>query len=961
MVKIQTLLLTDVVDSTRLSERLGDSRMSALWQEHDHVARSLLRRWRGREIDKSDGFLFLFDDASDAIGYAVAYHAAIAALSVPLRARAGLHTGPVLQRANPDEDVARGAKPVEIDGLTKAIAARVMAISQGGQTLLTAEARDVLRHADIQVGRMGMWRMKGIDAPIEVFEVVRNDARTAEPVDSDKGYRVVIREGVWVPIREIAHSLPAGRDKFVGRESALRALDDQLETGARLISVLGPGGVGKTRLVQHFGWSRLGEFTGGVWFCDLTNARSVDGILQGVASGLGVSLGQADPTDQLGSAIAGRGRCLVVLDNFEQVASFAEDTLGRWLNRAIEARFIVTSRAVLGIPGENTFSLDVLTEREGLELFSSRARSVLPQFHVTEQDQLLVRRLVRMLEGLPLAIELAAARVAVLPVSALLERMNNRFAVLTSRIGRRTRQATLQATFDWSWDLLNEVEKSALAQLSVFDGGCSLFAAETILDLGDPENDHAAIDVLQSLAQKSLVQIGRSNRSSLLATVREYASGRLETPGAGGSASSACSSDLRLRHCRYFASLGETGAVADGCADGDNVTAACKHAVEHGYIDMAIGALEGAWATLRLRGPFKAGVELATLVRTLPLQTPSEVARVDRILGLSLRAAGRLAEASVSLEAALASAVDAGRSDLECRLLSQLGELNRMCGRLSQAEAQLSKALEMAKQFGERGVECEALNAMGDLLENSGQLSRALTYYEEAVAMARLAQDRRREGGSLGNLGLLCANLGRMEEARTHYEASLRIAREVGDRQWEGNTLCNLGLLHQIQGRLTDSRENLEAASVVAMEMGYVRLTAVVMCNLGLVHEAMLDPARALSCYEEALTVAREIGDPRSEGQFLTYLGLLHARQGRHVVATECLDNSEVLLTEVADRLSFGLLQCARAEAEQLAGRLLEASTRFEDAAGSPKRSARRPNRNWAWRSPVLASASPNR
>ncbi|UCG96965.1 MAG: hypothetical protein JSW31_15455, partial [Burkholderiales bacterium] len=348
MSETRALLVTDVVDSTQLLERLGDEAAAALWTAHDRAARDLLHEWRGLEIDRTDGFLLLFDQAADALGYALAYHRALAGLDVPLRARAGLHVGPVILRRNSADDVALGAKPLEVEGLAKPIAARVMAIALGGQTLLTASARQALGETDLRLQSHGFWRLKGMAEPVELFEAGDDEAPFTPPPDGAKAYRVVQQRDLWLPVREVRHNLPAERDAFVGRHEPLLELARRFEEGARLVTVLGMGGSGKTRLATRFGWTWLGDFPGGVWFCDLSQARSLDGITSAVAHGLDVPLEKGDAIARLGAAIAGRGECLVILDNFEQVVRHAEETLGRWLDAASQSCFLVTTREVLG-------------------------------------------------------------------------------------------------------------------------------------------------------------------------------------------------------------------------------------------------------------------------------------------------------------------------------------------------------------------------------------------------------------------------------------------------------------------------------------------------------------------------------------------------------------------------------------------------------------------------------------
>jgi class 3 adenylate cyclase len=255
----RTILLTDVVDSTLITERVGDARMAQVWVAHDRLARDLLAAHGGVEADRTDGFLMLFEEVSDAVGFAVAFHAGLRRLSgetgVPLRARVGIHVGEVIVIETPASDRARGAKPIEVEGLAKPAAARVMSVALGGQTLLSAAARQALGETGLRVCSHGFWRMKGVSEPMELFEAGDTEAPFTPPPDGAKVYRVVQRDGRWLPVHEVRHSLPAERDLFVGREADLQALAKRLDEGARLVTVLGIGGTGKTRLVTHFAWT----------------------------------------------------------------------------------------------------------------------------------------------------------------------------------------------------------------------------------------------------------------------------------------------------------------------------------------------------------------------------------------------------------------------------------------------------------------------------------------------------------------------------------------------------------------------------------------------------------------------------------------------------------------------------------------------------------------------------------
>ena len=928
----RALLLTDVVDSTRVAQALGDAAMAQHWKAHDRAARDLLRAWHGLEIDKTDGLLLLFEEAADAVGYALDYHRALAALGLPFQARAGLHVGPVTLRQNSAEDIARGAKPLEVDGLATPIAARVMAIARGGQTLLSSDARLALGVTRLRLQSHGHWRLKGLSEPIELIEVGDDDAPFTPPTDQPKSYRVVRRGELWTPVREIRHSLPAERDSFVGRREPLLALARKFEEGARLVSVLGMGGTGKTRLVTRFAWTWLGEFPGGVWFCDLSQARSVDGIYFAVAQGLDVPLGKTDPAVQLAHAIAGRGECLVVLDNFEQVARHAEETLGPLLNRAAQAKFIVTTREVLGISGEEILALAPLAGADAATLFLRRAESAKQGFHASPDDLAAIETLVAVLDGLPLAIELAAARVRVMAPRTLLARMNERFKLLWSNTGRQDRQATLRAAFDWSWELLGPAEMAALAQLSVFVGGFTLQSAEAVLDLSELEPAPWAVDLVHGLVDKSFVRQVGDDRFDLLESVREYAAEHLRTPGRYGGSGAPAAAAAQARHWRYFAALDEPAATANRCVEANNLVAACRRAVGQGDAAAAVGAMLGAWAALKLTGPLRVGANLAFLVGAMPELSTRQQAEANWVGGCALDLLGEVDKAGEHFAVGLALTQANGHTHCEVRLLWASAARYWAQDELQRARDSLSRALELAQELGDRSLQCQVLNSLGLLEDRQAHLDAAGGYYDAALALARDLGDRRLEGGLLGNLGGLHHDHGRLDEARRHYEQALALAREVGDRRWEGNAHCNLGLLHHEQGRSAEARAQFEEALRMARDVGHVRLQCTALCNLGIVLEAQGECEAAHIHHQQAVKVAHELGDRRLEGQFRGYLGLLDARLGRTHEAIACLAIGEALLVEAADQLSLGLLLCGRAEAEHLAGDPVAAATCYQRA-----------------------------
>jgi predicted ATPase/class 3 adenylate cyclase/Tfp pilus assembly protein PilF len=921
MIDYRTLLISDIVDSTELNAVVGDAVMAALWRTHDHTARELMRVWRGQEVARSDGFLVLFPTANDAVAFALAYHDALRRLDIRFKARVGIHAGAVDLRENSPDDRSQGAPQVEVDGVALPLAARVMAAALGGQTLLTGSVIQALdTSTEFSFRSHGHWRLKGIPDPLELFEVGAHDAPFVPPPDSAKAHRVVKMIGEWVPAREIPNNLPAERDEFVGRSDALESLARLLDGKARLVTLLGIGGIGKTRLALRHAQTWLGDYPGGAWFCDLSTARGIEGIVYAVAQALDVPLGKSDPVQQIGAAIGARGFCIVVLDTFEQVARHAEVTLGVWMAQAPKAKFMVTSREVLGIAGEKTLVLAPMADEDGAELFIDRAAAVGQRFKKTGSDGPSIASLVKLLDGLPLAIELAAARARVMSPRTLLDRMSERFTLLATRGGRLDRQMTLRAALDWSWDLLAVVEKTALAELSVFRGGFGLAAVEAVVTGGNDARTFPPVDLLQSLLDKSFVRQTGDYRFDLLQSVQEYAAQHLRTEGRFDGSGSAVALSAEIRHGSFYGSMDEAEVTSPQSAELDNLVTACLRAVARADSLTATRTVRLTWAVLELRGPIKSGLELASAVLSIPRLAPEMLAEVLLIKGRALRTLGQIEASIVSFDEALSIAQNIGDRRLEARALGNLGRPSSNRSRMNDAWRQISRGLELAEEIKDDTLRCDLLNALGTLNDYSGKSNEALLNYQGALASATAAGNRRWIAGILGNLGNIFYRQGKVDAARSAYEQGIELAREVGHRTWEGNMLCNLGLLRHAEGRDVEGRELLERSLQTAREIGQARLEVTALCNLGILEEGMTLLADAHAHLTSALVIAKALGDARAQGQVLGYLGLVQTRRGLVADGRVALEEGNSLLGAGIDDPDLGVLLCCSASAFAFAG-----------------------------------------
>jgi len=911
-----TFLFTDIEGSTALWERAPDAMKEAL-ARHDRWLREAIESHGGRVVKTTgDGMMAAFDAPFDALRASVDAQRRLQAPAtgdaLALNVRMGLHTGDADER---DGDYF-GAAPTR--------AARIMSAAYGGQVLVSSATADLLRAEDLEgvaLRDLGEHRLKGLAATERLAQVVVAGLRADfPPLASQAG-----------------HSLPAERDAFVGRRDMLEQLRERFDAGARLVSVLAIGGAGKTRIVTHYGWNALGDHPGGVWFCDLTQARTPDGIVHAVAQGLDVALGKEDPLAQLGHAIAGRGRCLVILDNFEQVARHAAGTLGAWLDRAHAARFLVATRESLGLPGEQVVVVPPLDRSEAIELFRRRAHAVHPTRTFGADDEDALARLVDMLDGLPLAIELAAARIGVMSPRAMLGRMSERFKLLASSRGRTDRQAALRATFDWSWDLLTPAEKSALAQLSVFEGGFTLDAAEAVVDVATLDDAPWPADLVQSLLHKSLVRKVDDERFDLLVSVREYAAEQLVALGGA-----AAKTGAEQRHGTYYAALDER-ANADGrIIELDNLVAACRRATARGDRTVAVATLEGAWAALAARGPYRVAVELATQVRAIVEDDVAMRTRAGIVAGESSLMLGAVSDAVPMLDQALADARASADHRREGEALILLARANFSRSLRKEGAKLLDRALALALGRADLDQESRIRQNLGQNAHYSGASDAGREQLVAALALARRLGNRRHEGRILCDLGVLCFEAGPLANASAYYEGALDAARATDDRSNESVVRSNLGLLHQMAGRFDEAAEHLEAALSLCREAGHVRLEATLLCNIGILCDKRGELEQARRYYEAGLEIARASGFRRAEGQVLGYLGALHAKLGDAAAANTMFGLAEKRLLAVNDATSLGIVHCLRAEAAHVAGArdtargALDAAEAAATSAGAP-------------------------
>ena len=733
-----TLLFTDIEGSTRLLNELGAEAYEEALADHRRLLREAFARHGGVEVDtQGDAFFYAFPSGPEAIEAAGEGQRA---LSVgPIRVRMGLHTGRphVGREGYVGEDVH--------------LAARIAAAGHGGQVLVSQATRALV---DGGLADLGEHRVKDFSEPVWIFQ---------------------LGEERFPPLKTISNTnLPRPASSFVGREREVSDVVELLQDGARLVTLSGPGGSGKTRLAIESAADLVPEFRNGVFWIGLASLRDPTLVAETVAQTLGAKDGLAEHI--------GERELLLLLDNFEQVVEAAPE-LPSLLESCPNLRLLVTSRELLRVRGEVEYPVAPLAESEAVELFCARSR-------LGASDD--IAELCRRLDNLPLAVELAAARTSVLSPGQILERLAERLDLLKAGRDAEARQRTLRATIEWSHDLLSADEQRLFARLSVFAGGCTLEAAATVCG--------ADLDTLQSLVEKSLVR-HTEERFWMLETIREFALERVEETGGA--------EVLRERYSAFFLELAELAGpelLARSSsiwfdrieAEHDNIRAVLGDALEHGRTDFALRIcaeirhfwwIRGYWSEGRrwLDSALAAGGESDPQLRFEPLWGA----------GLLAIWQGDVDRCSAVAEEMLALAPEGDPKRAGAMHMAGMAADAR--DDPDQAVALYEESARLAREQGDTGIVTIAVNNLGAIASYRGDYERALELFEEVLAINPEGHDRHFLALALLNIGTTKWMLGDLEHGREALRDGLAAAREIGQVDLVIQGLAALGVAYARQ------------------------------------------------------------------------------------------------------------------------------------------------------------------
>ncbi|HSL43712.1 MAG TPA: tetratricopeptide repeat protein [Anaerolineales bacterium] len=854
------LLFSDIGGSTQLAQRLGGKYIHVL-EEHQRMLRDAFSKWNGHEVSThGDSFFAVFSRATDAVSAAIEAQHALAGKKwsdgIQLQVRIGIHTGePTL--VNQD-----------YVGVDVHRAARICAAASPGQVLLSNETRVMVERQlppNVRLQELGKYRLKDLNEPEHLYQLVMNDLPSDFP-----------------PLKSLEimpNNLPVQLTSFIGRERDIEEVK-RLLTNTRLVTLTGAGGTGKTRLAIEIAKQIKHQYPDGVWLIDFVVLPESSLIWQAIAAIIGL---REEPNRSLQQTLTDYLRSkklLLVFDNCEHLVSACARAADALLQACPQLYILATSREALGIPGESLYyvptltlpslgaasSLEDLNQSEAVRVFRDRASLVRSTFNVTRANASSVAQICRRLDGIPLAIELAAARVKALSVEEIAARLDDRFSLLST--GNRTalqRHQTLRATIDWSYNLLSEKEQTLLSRLAVFAGGWTVESAtEVCLVVQVEQRD--VLSLLLNLSDKSLVIIEEQEgetRYRFLETIRQYALEKLAESGEERL--------VRNRHLDFFIHFAEEAErnyrsekqlfwfhVME--RERDNFRAALDYVLHTNQVETSLRLVGTAFWLWFFQGPWSEGqIWTESALAQAPDLRIKAGAKVRMALGLLQFAQSNYSAARTNLEKSLSiwkelgdnwwSAFVLGFLGLTQRPLDQQkasnffeeslrlaaetgedwilgfalwnsGENALYLHNIADAESMLNHSLALGQALGDRMLQNEALRALGEIYEVKQEYGQAVNLYRESLAIVQELRDITNVSHLYFNVGRALQLAGDNQEAKRYFLDALRQSRQLGKKAGEVRALVGLGVIASANGEAERAVYLLTASRSLFAKLG---------------------------------------------------------------------------------------------------------------------------------------------
>ncbi len=894
-----TFLFTDIEGSTRLWEEFPDAMSDALIR-HDSLLHDVIARHNGHVFKTmGDAFSAAFSTAGEAAAAAVDAQKGLGAeqwpTDCPIRVRMALHTGTPQWR---DDDYF---------GPSLNRVARLLSTAHGGQIVLSQASASLLSAiSEFALRDLGRHRLKDLPQPELVFQLVHPDL----PQD-------------FPPLKSLTlttNNLPHQLTSFIGRDKEIEVVKS-LIASSRLVTLTGGGGSGKTRLAVRVALELLDRFTDGVWLIELAALTDDSWVPQAVASALGLREEHGNSLLETLTEHLRARTMLLILDNCEHLISACADLTAALLQRVQHLRVLATSREPLGVPGETPWKVPVLSvpgsinalksggtpaavsENESVRLFVDRAAALTHGFTLNESNARSIAQICRRLDGIPLAIELAAGRTRFLSIDQIEKRLDDRFRLLTG--GARTampHHQTLRAAIDWSYDLLSDEERRVFRTVSVFVGGFTLEAAETLCSRQDVDAD--VLDLLWRLIDKSLVSMeeaGGNSRYRLLETVREYACEKQREAGEEAPA--------RESHLEYFIRYAETAEpLISGPeqliwlerleSDHDNFRAAldwCKSHPNVGELGVRLAAsLSRFW---QIHGDLTEGRRyLRELMASVaePKVTHVWASAYGGVAKLAWSQTDNAA-AREGYEKSLSIWRQLGERTRVASSLSSLGLVVAEQGEYDRALELLEESVAIRRELGDKGGAALAIGNLGLVSIYKGEYDRAMDLYKQCLAQFRVLGDEDRAAAALSNLGEISARLEDYDKASQYYDESLAIFRQIGDKDCTAAVLNHMGEVALHRGGLESARSLCMQSLQICRDLDAGWGLAEVPARLGDIARAEGKFEEARSFYEAGLQHAWKIGERRLGAPSLEGLASLAIRQGHAERAARLFGAAEAL------------------------------------------------------------------
>ena len=909
-----TFLFTDIEGSTKLSQDFPEKLHVAL-ERHNQILKEVLESNNGFIYDMiGDSFFCAFENAVDAVKAAVQIQTELKKEiwdEAVIKVRIGIHSGS-----------AEWNGERYMGYITLARTARIMEAAYGEQILISNNTHSLYlegsktqskkkseikssshRVFEVNFRDFGERRLKDVIEPIRLFQIESDGLREEFP-----------------PLKTLdarPNNLPIQLTSFIGREKEMKFIKEELKLH-RLLSLTGAGGAGKTRFALQTAAEVIDEFENGVWFVDLSALKDIALLSSTMITALGIKEESMKTSDETLIDFLRDKEILIILDNCEQLINACALLTERLLSSCPKLKMISTSREAMNCGGEFTYRIppltqpdpnqnntpEELTQYESVRLFIERALSVNPNFRVTNENAPALAEVCSRLDGIPLAIELAAARIKMLSIEKIYERLDDRFNLLTG--GKRTalpRQQTLRALIDWSYDLLSENEKILWSRLSVFNGGWTLDAAEEVCS-DETIDKNEILDLLSQLTEKSVIIYDNSkDRYRILESIKQYGIEKLSD-----------GKEIFLQHLNYFLKLSEKAKpelIGENTkfwmqiieADHNNFLSAIEWSVNNENKDKGavISNLIGSfWSRT---GQYSTGIRLVEII----LESSGSLSKLlkgDMLnwIGNFRISLGDNEQAIKYLEKSLVLSKEIGDKRGIAESMLRLGNVTNSLGDFELAKNYYEDSLDNYKKIDSKSGIAAISLSLGNVALNQGDYGMAKKYNEESLFIFKEIGHKYGIALSIHNLGNVSLFLGDYELAKKYLEEGLDLLKEIGNKKGMAFSINFLGNIALNQGDFEQAKKNFEESLFIFKEIGNKDGIALSILSLGMILFNQGYSEKAKKYYEESLDIRKEIGEKNGIAESVKNVGHIAYVHGDYQQAKKYYKESLDIYKEIGSK-----------------------------------------------------------